>query len=73
MPTANLLVNATVQPPQVQEHEIESIAKEMQVDVDQVRSLYQAERARLESQATVKTFVGVIATRLVRNALTRDA
>jgi uncharacterized protein YgbK (DUF1537 family) len=48
---------------------IELLAKETHVAIDQVRSLYEAEHARLASQARVKTYLSVIATRLVRTAL----
>ena len=48
---------------------IETLAKENRASVDHVRELYESEHARLEAEARVKTFVAVIATRLVRNAL----
>jgi hypothetical protein len=60
-------------PPHIQEQAIEALAKEMHTDVEYVRSLYHAERARLESQAKIKTYLSVITTRLVRNALTQNA
>jgi hypothetical protein len=39
------------------------------VDVERVREIYETERSRLDADARVKTYVSVIATRLVRNAL----
>jgi hypothetical protein len=62
----------TVLPPRAQEHAIEALANELHVDIDYVRSLYHSERQRLEAQARIKTYVSVIATRLVRNALTKS-
>lgn len=48
---------------------IESLAKETQAGVDVVRELYETEHARLTSQARIKTYVSVFATRIVRTAL----
>jgi hypothetical protein len=48
---------------------IEQLAKETHVEVDHVRKLFEVEHARLASQARIKTYLSVIATRLVRNAL----
>jgi hypothetical protein len=48
---------------------IEALAKENQASVDHVRELFEIEHRRLESAARVKTFVSVIATRLVRKVL----
>ena len=48
---------------------IETLAKENRASVDHVRELFENEHARLDSEARVKTFVAVIATRLVRNVL----
>lgn len=48
---------------------IEALAKESDTPVEHVRELYEMEHARLNSQARVKTFVSVLATRLVRNVL----
>jgi Protein of unknown function (DUF3562) len=48
---------------------IETIAKETDVAVERVREIYESERSRLDADARVKTYVSVIATRLVRNAL----
>ena len=48
---------------------IEALARETASSVDHVRTLFETEHARLDSQARVKTFVSVIATRLVRNVL----
>jgi hypothetical protein len=54
---------------QAQQQAIEALAKESEAPVEHVRELYELEHARLASQARVKTFVSVIATRLVRNTL----
>jgi hypothetical protein len=48
---------------------IEALAKENSATVDHVRELFESEHKRLESEARVKTFVSVIATRLVREVL----
>lgn len=48
---------------------IESLAKESAVSVERVREIYELECSRLDADARVKTFVSVIATRLVRAAL----
>jgi Protein of unknown function (DUF3562) len=48
---------------------IEALAKENRASVDHVRQLFESEHKRLDSEARVKTFVAVIATRLVRNVL----
>jgi hypothetical protein len=48
---------------------IEALAKEMDVSVEQVRAIYESECSRLDADARVKTYVSVIATRLVRNVL----
>jgi hypothetical protein len=48
---------------------IETLAKENSTSVDHVRELYEVEHARLHAEARVKTFVSVIATRLVRKVL----
>jgi hypothetical protein len=55
--------------PAKQQQAIEALAKESHAPVEHVRELYEIEHARLNSQARVKTFVSVIATRLVRNVL----
>lgn len=55
--------------PAKQQQAIEALAKETECTVEHVRELYEIEHARLTSQARVKTFVSVIATRLVRNVL----
>jgi hypothetical protein len=52
-----------------QELAIEAIAKETNAGIDIVRELYEAEHARLAAQATIKTYVTVFASRLVRSAL----
>ena len=48
---------------------IETLAKENAAPVDHVRELYETEHARLNAEARVKTYVAVIATRLVKHAL----
>jgi hypothetical protein len=48
---------------------IETLAKENSASVAHVRELFETEHKRLETQARVKTFVSVIATRLVREVL----
>ena len=58
--------------PAREQHLIETLAKDSAAPVDRVRQLYEAEHARLSAEARVKTFVSVIATRLVRNALQGD-
>jgi hypothetical protein len=55
--------------PAKQQQAIEALAKESDAPVEHVRELFEIEHARLNSQARVKTFVSVIATRLVRNTL----
>jgi hypothetical protein len=52
---------------------IETLAKENSTSVEHVRELFENEHARLDSEARVKTFVGVIATRLVRRVLRKEA
>jgi hypothetical protein len=59
----------TVGDPAKQQQAIEALAKENDAPVEHVRELYEIEHARLTSQARVKTFVSVIACRLVRNVL----
>jgi hypothetical protein len=54
------------------EQVIESLARELDTPVDHVRELYESEHARLESEARVKTFVTIIAMRLVRTAIVRE-
>jgi hypothetical protein len=51
---------------------IESLARETRSDVDHVREIYEVEHARLNAEARVKTFVSVIAVRLVRNVLHQE-
>jgi hypothetical protein len=48
---------------------IETLARENSASVEHVRELFETEHARLHAAARVKTFVSVIATRLVRNVL----
>jgi len=59
----------TLKAQQMQEQAIEALAKELPVSVDKVRELYEAEHARLLEHARIKTYVPVIAARLVRTAL----
>jgi hypothetical protein len=58
---------------QIHEQAIEALAKESLVAIEQVRELYEAEHARLLEQARIKTYVPVIAARLVRTALHQSA
>lgn len=51
------------------EQMIETLARENDAPVEHVRELFEAEHSRLISGARVKTFVSVIATRLVKNTL----
>jgi hypothetical protein len=51
---------------------IEALAKEMDVSIERVRAIYESECSRLDADARVKTYVSVIATRLVRNALSKQ-
>lgn len=55
--------------PAKQQQDIEALARQSDAPIERVRQLYEIEHARLNSQARVKTFVSVIATRLVRNTL----
>jgi hypothetical protein len=55
--------------PAKEQQAIEALARESDAPVEHVRELYEMEHARLNSQARVKTFVSVIAARLVRNVL----
>jgi hypothetical protein len=55
--------------PAKQQQDIEALARQSDAPIEHVRQLYEIEHARLNSQARVKTFVSVIATRLVRNTL----
>ena len=48
---------------------IEALAQESRAPLEHVRALYEGEHSRLQSDARVKTFVSVIATRLVRLTL----
>lgn len=52
---------------------IETLAEENHASVEHVRELFETEHARLNSQARVKTFVSVLATRLVRRVLRTEA
>ena len=53
----------------VDDQAIEALAKETHVEVDRIRELYQTAHAQLAAQARIKTYLSVIATRLVRSAL----
>ena len=55
------------------DHSIESIVKATHVEVDRVRELYNAEVTRLSASARIKTFVSVLATRVVRESLTQHS
>jgi hypothetical protein len=48
---------------------IEALAQESHASVEHVRALFEDEHSRLQSDARVKTYVSVIATRLVRQTL----
>ncbi|HEU4603174.1 MAG TPA: DUF3562 domain-containing protein [Steroidobacteraceae bacterium] len=48
---------------------IETLAHENDAPVDHVRRLFENEHAHLSAEARIKTYVSVIATRLVRNTL----
>lgn len=58
--------------PSRNDHLIEALAKEQNAPVDRVREMFEEERARLDADARIKTFVSVIATRLVRISLSSD-
>lgn len=51
------------------EHIVQTLARESSASADHVRELFDSTRAELESEARIKTYVSVIATRLVRNVL----
>lgn len=51
------------------QHIIESLAHENGASIDHVRALFEEEHAKLQSDARVKTYVAVLATRLVRQSL----
>jgi len=48
---------------------IAALAKETETSTDMVKSLYEEEVAALSEQAKIYQFVGVIATRIVRQRL----
>lgn len=58
---------------QLHEQTIEALAKESLTAVEHVRVLYEAEHARLSETAKIKTYIPVIAARLVRSALHQTA
>jgi hypothetical protein len=49
--------------------EIESLARETAVPVETVHELYEMEHAKLVTQARIKTFVGVLTRRRVKDLL----
>lgn len=51
------------------EHLVNTLAQESSASPEHVRELFESTRAELESEARIKTYVSVIATRLVRNVL----
>ena len=51
---------------------IEALARDNDASLERVRELFEAEHQRLTSGARVKTFVSVLATRLVRNTLNAE-
>jgi hypothetical protein len=57
---------------QARELAIESLVKETLADPEKIRRLYDAAHARLAAQARIKTYVSVIATRLVRVAIQKE-
>jgi len=69
MTTPNFLSGDPARQKQAHDQAIEALAKETHAGVDRVRELYEAEHERLSSTARIKTFVSVIATRIVRTAL----
>ena len=48
---------------------IKALADENHASIEHVRELFELEHTRLQAQARVKTYLTVIATRLVRNSL----
>ena len=58
---------------QIHEQTIEALAKESTKTIEHVRELYEAEHARLLEKARIKTYIPVIAARLVRTALHQSA
>ncbi len=52
---------------------IEALARENDVSVEAVESLYRIEVGKLERVARIKTYVPVLAGRQVRNLLRQDA
>jgi Protein of unknown function (DUF3562) len=73
MTATNSLSGNTARQKQSHEQAIETLVKETHVGIDRVRELYEAELERLASTARIKTFVAVIATRIVRTALTQNS
>ena len=51
---------------------IEALAQESRAPLEHVRALFEGEHSRLQSDARVKTYVSVIATRLVRRTLNAE-
>jgi hypothetical protein len=56
-------------PEQVHQASVAAIAAETETSVDIVKTLYQEQVVTLESQAKVKQFIGVIATKRVKQQL----
>lgn len=56
-------------PPRVDETTIAALAMQTDTDCSIVRCLYAEELAILESQASIKNFIGIIAARRVRQRL----
>lgn len=48
---------------------IEALARENDASIERVRELFEDQHSRLQADARVKTYVAVIATRLVRQSL----
>jgi hypothetical protein len=62
----------TADDPACNDHIIEAIARESEAPVEHVRKLFEAEHQRLISVARIKTFVSVLATRLVKKTLNAE-
>jgi hypothetical protein len=73
MTAPNVLAGDAARQKQTHEQTIDALARETRAGIELVRELYEAEHARLVSTARVKTFVSLIATRLVRTALTQSS
>jgi hypothetical protein len=51
---------------------VESLARELELPVEHVERVYREEATKIEAEARIKTFVGVIVTRRVRAELRRQ-